>query len=218
MDSVIRLILLCLPVVMIIGNDFSVNQTECLEGVVGKSIDIPCSFTYPETYKPRKINIHWRRNDRFGEFIFNLSRSYIHPHYRGRIDFLGDPIWKNTGTIRISHIKQSDQNLYFCLVEGKGNYTSGWQSNTGTLLIVRGQGPTPSPAPLTPSVTAATSARTGEDEDELGQGVILIIRCALALGMLAIVWLIGIYLMKSREVTLQGDCRNVEIGGLILIL
>ncbi|XP_078390027.1 paired immunoglobulin-like type 2 receptor alpha isoform X2 [Cetorhinus maximus] len=203
MDSAIRLILLCLSVVMINGANFTVTQPGSLEGVVGYSIDIPCSFTYPETYKPREINICWRRYHRFGEFIFNVSRSYTHPHYRGRIDFLGDPYQKNTGTIRINHLKQSDQNRYFCLVEGKGDHTSAWQSDTGTFLIVRGQGPTPSPAQLTTSVTAATSERTGEDEDTLGQGVILIIRSFLALGMLAIVWMIGIYLMKSREVTLS---------------
>ncbi|XP_041034940.1 paired immunoglobulin-like type 2 receptor alpha [Carcharodon carcharias] len=202
MDSAVCLILLYLSVVMINGDGFTVSQPERLEGLIGKSIDIPCSFTYPETHKPRKINICWRRNNYHGEFIFNLSRRYTHPHYFGRIDFLGSPYQENTGTIRINHLKQRDQNRYFCRVEITGNYNEQWQSITGTFLTVRGQGPTPSPAQLTPSVTAATSVRTVEDEDKLGQNVILIIRSVLALGMLAIIWLIGIYLMKSREVTI----------------
>ncbi|XP_078389823.1 paired immunoglobulin-like type 2 receptor alpha isoform X1 [Cetorhinus maximus] len=202
MDSALCLILLYLSVVMINGADFTVTQPESLEGVVGNSIDIPCSFTYPETYKPREINICWRRNQFHGENIFNVSGRYIHPQYRDRIDFLGNPYQKNTGIIRINHLKQSDQDRYFCRVETTGVNNEKWQNIPGTLLIVRGQGPTPSPFQLTTSVTAATSERTGEDEDKLGQGVILIIRSVLTLGMRAIVWMIGIYLMKSREVTI----------------
>ncbi|XP_041034946.1 paired immunoglobulin-like type 2 receptor alpha [Carcharodon carcharias] len=186
---------------MISGDGFTVSQPERLEGLIAKSIDIPCSFTYPETHKPRKINIYWRRYKFDGEFIFSVSENYTHYHYHGRIDFLGNT-FRNDGTIRINHLKLSDHNRYYCRVETTGYNSEIWQSINGTLLIVRGQGPTPSTAPLTPSVTASTSELTGEDEDKLGQGVILIIRSVLALGMLAIVWLIGIYLMNSREVTI----------------
>ncbi|XP_078390028.1 paired immunoglobulin-like type 2 receptor alpha [Cetorhinus maximus] len=202
MDSALCLILLYLSVVMINGADFTVTQPESLEGVVGYSIDIPCSFTYPETYKPREINIGWRRNQFHGEYIFSVSRRYTHPQYRDRIDFLGDPYQKNTGTIRINHLNQSDQNRYFCRVETTGVSNEIWQNIPGTLLIVRELRRVPSPAQLSTSVTAATSERTGEDEEKLGQGGILIIRSVLALGMLAIVWMIAIYLMKSREVTI----------------
>ncbi|XP_041034897.1 paired immunoglobulin-like type 2 receptor beta isoform X2 [Carcharodon carcharias] len=137
MDSALCLILLYLSVVMISGNGFTVSQPERLEGLIGKSINIPCSFTYPETHKPRKINICWRRNEFHGEFIFNLSRRYTHPHYFGQIDFLGSPYQENTGTIRINHLKQHDQNRYFCRVEITGNYNEQWQSITGTFLTVR---------------------------------------------------------------------------------
>ncbi|XP_072349275.1 paired immunoglobulin-like type 2 receptor beta [Scyliorhinus torazame] len=201
MDSALRLILLCLSIGMINGNDFRVTQPRSLEGFVGSSVDIPCSFTYPESFNPTKIDICWRRHGFHGRFIFNVSKPYTHPDYRGRIEFLGFPYRDRTGTIRINHLKQSDQNRYFCRVESTGDYSEKWQSLVGTELIVGARRPLSTTAQLISSVTAVSSRDGAARGDKLEPGEILITRSPLALAILAIVWLFGIYLMKTQQVT-----------------
>ncbi|XP_038642682.1 paired immunoglobulin-like type 2 receptor alpha [Scyliorhinus canicula] len=199
MDSALRLILLYLSIVMGNGNGFRVTQPRLLVAVEGSSVDIPCSFTYPERYNPAKIYISWRRRGFHGEFIFNVSKGYTHPDYRGRIEYLGHPYRDRTGTIRINHLKQSDQNLYFCRVEITGYGAEMWQSIYGTQLNVHGPRPPPTTAPLISSATAASSRDREARGDKLQPGVILIIRSSLALAILAIGWLIAIYLMKRQQ-------------------
>ncbi|XP_059498563.1 paired immunoglobulin-like type 2 receptor alpha isoform X2 [Stegostoma tigrinum] len=138
MGSNLHLILLSLCVAMIKGKGFTVNQPDRLEAVEGGSIEIPCTFTYPDSYRPPRINIFWRRSEFHGEFIFNLSRGYTHPIYRGRIDFLGSPDTGRTGTIRIKKLGLRDTNRYFCRVAITGNKSEAWQSIPGTRLTVRG--------------------------------------------------------------------------------
>ncbi|XP_072349274.1 paired immunoglobulin-like type 2 receptor alpha [Scyliorhinus torazame] len=195
---------------MINGNDFRVTQPRSLEGFVGSSVDIPCSFTYPESFNPTKIDICWRRHGFHGRFIFNVSKPYTHPDYRGRIEFLGFPYRDRTGTIRINHLKQSDQNRYFCCVETTGDYSEKWQSLVGTELIVGARRPPSTTAQLISSVTAASSRDGAARGETLEPGEILIIRSSFALAILAIVWLIGIYLMKTQQVTDSPDQRVRE--------
>ncbi|XP_072349650.1 paired immunoglobulin-like type 2 receptor beta [Scyliorhinus torazame] len=159
MDSALHLILLHLSVGMINGNDFRVTQPRSLEGFVGSSVDIPCSFTYPESFNPTKIDICWRRHGFHGRFIFNVSKPYTHPDYRGRIEFLGFPYRDRTGTIRINHLEQSDQNRYFCRVETTGDYSEKWQSLVGTELIVGARRPPSITTTTTPTPTTGSSAR-----------------------------------------------------------
>ncbi|XP_043539440.1 paired immunoglobulin-like type 2 receptor beta [Chiloscyllium plagiosum] len=144
MGSALHLLLLSLCVGMIHGDGFTVSQPDRLEGVEGGSIEIPCTFTYPDTHKPTGYDIAWRRNEFHGEFILNKSRGYTHPEYQGRIEFLGDPAKERTGTIRIKQLKTRDTNRYFCRLTTTGNRYAVWQSVSGTYLTVRAQQPIPS--------------------------------------------------------------------------
>ncbi|XP_072447378.1 paired immunoglobulin-like type 2 receptor beta [Chiloscyllium punctatum] len=137
MGSALHLLLLSLCVGMIHGDDFTVSQPDRLEGVEGGSIEILCTFTYPDTLKPRGYDIAWRRNEFHGELIFNMPQRCTHPQYRGRIQFLGDPAKERTGTIRIKQLRTSDTNRYFCRVAITGNRHVVWQSIPGTYLTVR---------------------------------------------------------------------------------
>ncbi|XP_067879820.1 polymeric immunoglobulin receptor-like isoform X2 [Heterodontus francisci] len=192
--------------VMINGNDFRVFQPPSLEGVVGQSIIIRCSFTYPENYTPQKIDISWRRLNFHGEFIFNTSKGYIHPDYRGRLEFLGSPYKEKTGTIRINQLKLSDSNQYSCRVVTSGHRPEMWQNIPGTFLSVRAREPQTTTAQLTSSLTA-----TSPEGNKLGQWVILIIRSMLALGILTVVWLIGIYLMRRKKVTVMINGNDFRV-------
>ncbi|XP_020378253.2 paired immunoglobulin-like type 2 receptor beta-2 [Rhincodon typus] len=137
MGCALHLILLSLCVAMIKGNTFTVNQPDRLESVEGESIEIPCTFAYPDGYKPTQINIHWRRWEFHGEFIFNTSRRYTHPEYRERIEFLGLPYKERTGTIRIKQLRRQDTTRYYCRVETTGEGNKVWQNIPGTFLTVR---------------------------------------------------------------------------------
>ncbi|XP_060710671.1 paired immunoglobulin-like type 2 receptor beta isoform X2 [Hemiscyllium ocellatum] len=165
MGSALHLLLLSLCVGMIHGDGFTVNQPGRLEGVEGGWVDIPCTFTYPDTHTPTRYDITWRRNEFHGEFIFNMSLGYTHPEYRGRIQFLGDPAKERTGTIRIKQLRTRDTNRYFCRVAITGNRYAVWQSIPGTYLTVRAstQQPIPSKSTVNPTTVSTwqlTTSRT----------------------------------------------------------
>ncbi|XP_048476095.1 paired immunoglobulin-like type 2 receptor alpha [Rhincodon typus] len=189
---------------MIKGNSFTVNQPDRLEGVKGGSIEIPCTFAYPDRYRPTRMNILWRRWEFHGELNFNMSRRYTHPEYRERIQFLGLPYKERTGTIRIKQLRRQDTTRYYCRVETTGNGEKIWQNIAGTFLTVRAQRSTTTTISV-PSSVSASSEHSADGEDPLAQGLILIIRAVIAFTILATLWLVGIYLMKRKEVTESAD-------------
>ncbi|XP_060710695.1 paired immunoglobulin-like type 2 receptor beta [Hemiscyllium ocellatum] len=204
MGSALHLLLLSLCVGMIHGDGFTVKQPGRLEGVEGGWIDIPCTFTYPDTHTPTGYDIAWRRNEFHGEFIFNMSLGYTHPEYRGRIQFLGDPAKERTGTIRIKQLRTRDTNRYFCRVAITGNRYALWQSVPGTYLTVRAWRPETT-TDRAPSSVSAASQRSVDGGDPLPQGLILIIKAGFALTILVTVWLVGMCLMNRKEVTDSSD-------------
>ncbi|GCC16620.1 hypothetical protein chiPu_0021900 [Chiloscyllium punctatum] len=189
---------------MIHGDDFAVSQPDRLEGVEGGSIEIPCTFTYPDTHTPRGYDIAWRRDAFHGEFILNLSQGYTHPQYQGRIEILRDPAKERTGTIGIKQLRRRDTNRYFCRVAITGNRSVVWQSLPGTYLTVRARRPeTTTDHP--PSSVSAASQHSVEGGDPLPQGLILIIKVGFILTILETIWLVGMCLMKRKEVTDSSD-------------
>ncbi|XP_067828254.1 paired immunoglobulin-like type 2 receptor beta isoform X1 [Heptranchias perlo] len=199
MGSALRLILLQLSIVLINGAEFHVIQLDHLEAEEGESITIPCSFTYKDWSRPRVMNILWTTALSNGEIIFNARTQFVHPDYRGRIEYLGNPIVENTGSIRIKQLKQSDSRTYFCKLDVRGDKIGISRTTPGTALTVRERIFHPTTGLLISSVTAPSTDAADRNSHKLGHGIILIIRSVLYLGMLAIAWLIGIYWLKRSE-------------------
>ncbi|XP_059498562.1 paired immunoglobulin-like type 2 receptor beta-2 isoform X1 [Stegostoma tigrinum] len=213
MGSNLHLILLSLCVAMIKGKGFTVNQPDRLEAVEGGSIEIPCTFTYPDSYRPPRINIFWRRSEFHGEFIFNLSRGYTHPIYRGRIDFLGSPDTGRTGTIRIKKLGLRDTNRYFCRVAITGNKSEAWQSIPGTRLTVRARQPTTS----NPTVKTSTISTTTLTTNRRKLAWILGIAVATVIVLLISVAIAVTFYVRKKKDQQRGNFRKGSVhNGLAL--
>ncbi|XP_072447381.1 paired immunoglobulin-like type 2 receptor alpha isoform X2 [Chiloscyllium punctatum] len=200
MGSALHLLLLSLCVGMIHGDGFTVSQPDRLEGVEGRSIEIPCTFTYPDAHTPRGYDIAWRRNEFHGEFILNLSQGYTHPQYRGRIEILGDPAKERTGTIRIKQLRRSDTNRYFCRVAITGNRYEVWQNIPGTNLTVRAHQPNPSKSTVkvtTVSTWQPTSSTTTGKRQKLPW--IVAIACVVIMLIAIMVIATTIYVCKKKR-------------------
>uniref|UniRef100_A0A8D0LBG4 Ig-like domain-containing protein n=1 Tax=Sphenodon punctatus TaxID=8508 RepID=A0A8D0LBG4_SPHPU len=124
------------------GSSYNISQPPSLSGLVGQSVTLPCSFTFPAEIKPiRAPDIYWRRQSFHGEFIYNHTEGFTHASYRGRISLVGDP-QQQSGSIQIRDLKVSDTNMYFCCIRvqwyNNGRESECWQSNPGTRLTVQG--------------------------------------------------------------------------------
>ncbi|XP_072903791.1 paired immunoglobulin-like type 2 receptor alpha [Hemitrygon akajei] len=163
------------------GRGFRVKQMGYLEAAENESVILPCFFTYPDTFTPRYIRITWIVGAHFGTKIFNSSQNNAFGEYRGRIEFLGSPLRDKTGSIRLHRLKGNDSNFYVCRVTSFNARDEPivWQSISGTFL----------------------SVRATQKMQILSHGSILMIRSALVLGLLAVVWTVGIYLIKGNPVT-----------------
>ncbi|XP_067828253.1 paired immunoglobulin-like type 2 receptor beta [Heptranchias perlo] len=208
MGSALRLILLQLSIVLINGAEFHVKQLDHLEAEEGESITIPCSFTYPERYRPTAISIRWRRNKFHGEFIINTRDGFVHPDYRGRVEFLGHPYTENTGSIRIKQLKQSDSRKYFCRVETLGGKSEQWQNIPGTALAVRGR-----TSPTAWPTNARDKTVDHPPPAKVASWMLALIGCcvlaALVIGLGAIA---GVYIRKKkRENIRQEEVQHIPI-------
>ncbi|XP_069771468.1 paired immunoglobulin-like type 2 receptor alpha [Narcine bancroftii] len=133
----LALLLVLLPLTTTGAKDgrFLVEQTATLEGEVGGLVTIPCSFTFPNTYRPQTITIIWRVHNFHGEFIFDSSNNLTHRDYQGRIKFLGSPLQEKTGTIQLNRLLKRDSSKYFCrVIIINGRRIKAWQNIPGTHL------------------------------------------------------------------------------------
>ncbi|XP_030044085.1 uncharacterized protein LOC115458336 [Microcaecilia unicolor] len=118
---------------------FDVFQPESVSAVVGESVTLPCSFSYPRDFGPiRNVNVYWRINTFHGDFIYSHTEESTRQDYRGRIFLDGDPLRENTASIRITDLRETDSERYFCRVKviGSGGRTEQWQNFSGTALRV----------------------------------------------------------------------------------
>ncbi|XP_030043745.1 paired immunoglobulin-like type 2 receptor beta isoform X2 [Microcaecilia unicolor] len=118
---------------------FDVFQPESVSAVVGGSVTLPCSFSYPRDFGPtQNVNVYWRINNFHGGYIYRHTEKFTHQDYRGRIFLDGDPLRKNTASIKITDLRKEDSERYFCRVEviGSGGRTEVWQNISGTALSV----------------------------------------------------------------------------------
>ncbi|XP_072906125.1 protein turtle homolog B-like [Hemitrygon akajei] len=119
------------------GSKFQVEQPKDVEGEEGGSTSLPCSFTYPDTSRPRDINISWKVGNYNGAYIFTSLLNHTNREYRGWIEFLGSPLRDKTGSIPLHWLNQVDSNIYFCSVTMIGEEYKMWQSTSGTVLKVK---------------------------------------------------------------------------------
>uniref|UniRef100_A0A8D0HN03 Ig-like domain-containing protein n=1 Tax=Sphenodon punctatus TaxID=8508 RepID=A0A8D0HN03_SPHPU len=176
------------------GSSYNISQPPSLSGLVGQSVTLPCSFTFPAEIKPiRAPDIYWRRQSFHGEFIYNHTEGFTHASYRGRISLVGDP-QQQSGSIQIRDLKVSDTNMYFCCIRvqwyNNGRESECWQSNPGTRLTVQEQ-PTPEPGMPMAAIVGGLV------------GAALLI---LALGLTAF------FLTRRKGSRQNGACRSKEPG------
>nr|XP_033781469.1 polymeric immunoglobulin receptor-like isoform X1 [Geotrypetes seraphini] len=96
---------------------YEVFQPELVSAVVGESIILPCSFSYPQEIEPIwKVRVYWRINNFHGSYIFKDTNDFVHPDYAERLSLHGLPTREKTASLRIEDLRESDSNRYFCRV------------------------------------------------------------------------------------------------------
>ncbi|XP_029435545.1 uncharacterized protein LOC115077396 [Rhinatrema bivittatum] len=118
---------------------YVVNQPESVSAVLGGSVTLPCSFSYPRAIEPlQDLRVYWRSDSFHGPVIYNPSEGFTRQDYAGRISLVGDPRGQKTASIRIRDLRERDSNWYFCRVGVRTNdgKTETWQSFPGTELTV----------------------------------------------------------------------------------
>ncbi|XP_030043742.1 uncharacterized protein LOC115458073 isoform X1 [Microcaecilia unicolor] len=124
---------------------YQVFQPEMVLAVVGESVILPCSFTYPQEIEPiRDARVSWRMNSFRGDYIYKFIPSFTHRDYRRRISLTGFPWGNNTASIRISDLRKSDSKRYYCRVQLIKNdgVAEEVQSVDGTELRMMEEAPT----------------------------------------------------------------------------
>ncbi|XP_056426075.1 uncharacterized protein LOC130367590 [Hyla sarda] len=116
-----------------------VNQPRTVHVKEGDSVTIPCSYTYPESYRGKsQITTHWGESD--GPFCYNI-RKYITDNsgnvvdeYKERISRVTHPD-NQTESLIIRGLKYTDGDTFCCraTIHRTGSVTYTW-SNYGTFL------------------------------------------------------------------------------------
>ncbi|KAM9725778.1 paired immunoglobulin-like type 2 receptor alpha isoform 2-T2 [Dama dama] len=191
------------------------KQRRHLSAPDGGSIHIPFSFSYPgKLAKDPNVRISWRWKHFHGEFIYNMTPSFIHENFKNRL-FLNWTEPEKTGSLQISDLRREDQSVYFCRVElvtltyGKQQ----WQSIEGTnLTVTPGRKTTTQNPTTTAAATATTSLRnseSGKSPQSWLQSTEAIVGLALASAALVttIVGLI-VYFRCKRSKSAQTEART----------
>ncbi|XP_077326766.1 uncharacterized protein LOC143961374 isoform X2 [Lithobates pipiens] len=121
-----------------------VDQPPRTESIEGKSVTIPCQFSFPESENNIKFaTIIVRASDQYfcrgdNAIIHDSSKGSFSPKYRGRLNVTFDQRHKNA-SITINNVKKEDATRYCCRLEL--SFIIGenmkWQSPDGTLLTVK---------------------------------------------------------------------------------
>ncbi|XP_050019183.1 paired immunoglobulin-like type 2 receptor beta [Alexandromys fortis] len=140
---------------------FGVNQPAHLSGVQGGSIEIPFSFYFPWELAPySQMTILWRWKALHGELIYDSSSGFIHEHFKNRL-ILNWTQPQTSGVLRILHLKEKDQTVYFCKVRLNTKHgIKQWQPIGGTRLNITPMKHIPAPRTTSPSLNTATSAHS----------------------------------------------------------
>ncbi|KAB0348321.1 hypothetical protein FD754_013178 [Muntiacus muntjak] len=117
---------------------FEMKQPSHLSAPEGGSIHIPFSFSYSWALaKDPNVRIFWRWKHFHGEYIYYTTPLSTHKNFKNRL-FLNWTEPEKTGSLLISHLRRTDQSVYFCRVQ-LDTLTDGkqvWQSIEGTNLTV----------------------------------------------------------------------------------
>ncbi|XP_029437669.1 paired immunoglobulin-like type 2 receptor beta isoform X2 [Rhinatrema bivittatum] len=203
---------------------YVVNQPESVSAVLGGSVILPCSFSYPRAIEPvRDLRVYWRSDSFHGPVIYNPSEGFTRQDYAGRISLVGDPRGQKTASIRISDLRERDSNWYFCRVGVRTNdgKTEVWQSIPGTKLTVTGG--TSTGAQATTSSSTRAQARTSssttaqgisgamKEPNEEKPSIPLI--AGAVIGALLLVFIVGIscFFLRRNRGTRQAQKNSTEV-------
>lgn len=109
-----------------------------------ESITLPCSFAHHQNWGPSGVaQVHWRLG-RFHSkrylFICCQSPTHTDPEFQGRVSLARQEGQPYTAAIRITALRESDSQLYFCRVSMETRHgEQAWQTIHGTNLTVTGE-------------------------------------------------------------------------------
>ncbi|XP_072255443.1 uncharacterized protein [Pyxicephalus adspersus] len=119
-----------------------VDQPERIESQEGKSITIPCQFSFPQSGKITKSSIIVKASkknycDGDNSVIYNSSQEIDSPRYQDRLQVKWDLSHRNI-SITINNVTKEDATKYCCRIELQlGERYEQWQKPEGTQLIVK---------------------------------------------------------------------------------
>ncbi|XP_072006022.1 uncharacterized protein [Engystomops pustulosus] len=122
-----------------------VEQLHRKESVAGKSITIPCSFSYPRTVIPDAVSFLVKAGygnfcGRENEEIYDSLRNYTSAKYGGRLSVQLD-LGSRTSSVTIKDLRMEDQLMYCCrfIILVSNKVIEKWQHPVGTFLMVEGE-------------------------------------------------------------------------------
>ncbi|XP_030043743.1 protein turtle homolog B isoform X2 [Microcaecilia unicolor] len=152
------LVLILVTVASAQDSRYEVFQPELVSAVVGEAIILPCSFSYPREIEPIwDVRVYWRINNLHGGYIYKDMKDFIHPEYAGRLSLHGLPMVDKTASLRITGLRESDSNRYYCRVVMTMNDegTEEMQNVNGTELRVSGSAQKPQYQVFQPELVSA---------------------------------------------------------------
>ncbi|KAL8176942.1 UNVERIFIED_CONTAM: hypothetical protein K2H54_040316 [Gekko kuhli] len=121
---------------------FQVCQPLQLSATVNGSVTLPCTFSHDSSWEPSSdAQVHWRLGAFHSKrYLFNCCLDHTHtdPGFQGRVSLATGEGGRYTASIRITALRESDSQLYFCRVSVKtqSEGEKAWQSINGTNLTV----------------------------------------------------------------------------------